>query len=455
MEARSATDRGAEQSFRVMPWWLVLSGFVLAIAFGLVVTWWLWNIADAGGPSRAALRIDAIRTGLTVVAGTGGAVGLLLLGRRQWLNERTQQHREHVDAITRAHQERVQAHVEAAAAADQAARDRATEIAEYDATERRVTDLFAKAVEHLGSDNAPVRLGGIYALERLAHNNERYRHATADVLCAYLRMPVRREVSDEEHVRLAIQRILTRRLRSGPDSWAGLRLDLAGAQLDGFDASGCDFDDVDFTGSTFSGVTTFDDGGFHGETRFGGAMFLGEVSLRRTQWHVPADFSGAEWQSTVSFDESVFEQHARFDRSNFGDQRISFRESTFRRTVTFDHTRLAGEATFGRACFESNASFEHVEFGSATSFRGAAFGGIAMFRRSVFTGPADFSDAQFSEDASFDRVDFVGGVSFSPVAIERTSAVRARAGAHAIRQLPTTWAEYPLDDQWVGLRPNP
>ncbi|MFI9407768.1 pentapeptide repeat-containing protein [Nocardia sp. NPDC052316] len=437
-----------------MPWWLVVGGFVLAIAFGLVVAWWLWNIAEAGGPSRAALRIDAIRTGLTVVAGAGGAVGLLLVGRRQWLNERAQQHREQVDAIARAHQERVQAHVEAAAAADQAARDRATAISEYDATERRVTDLFAKAVEHLGSDDAPVRLGGIYALERLAHNNERYRHVTADVLCAYLRMPVRREVSDEEHVRLAIQRILTRRTRSGPDSWADLRLDLAGAKLDGFDASGCDFSDVDFTGATFSGVTAFDDSEFHGETRFGGAMFLGDVSLRRTRWHVPTDFSAAAWHCTVSFEESVFEQHVRFDRSSFGDQRISFRESIFRRTVTFDHSRFAGESTFGRACFESNASFEHAEFGTAASFRGSAFGGIAMFRRSVFTGPVDFSDAQFGEHASFDRVDFVGGVSFSPVPIERTSAVRARAGAHSIRQLPTTWAEYAIDDRWVGLAPN-
>ncbi|MEU7143434.1 pentapeptide repeat-containing protein [Nocardia sp. NPDC046473] len=452
MEMRS--DHGAEPSFRVMPWWLVLSGFVLAIVFGLAVTWWLWNIADAGGPSRAALRIDAIRTGLTVVAGTGGAVGLLLVGRRQWLNERTQQHREQVDATNRAHQERVQAHVESTAAAERAARDRAMEISEYDATERRVTDLFAKAVEHLGSDTAPVRLGGVYALERLAHNNERYRHATADVLCAYLRMPVRREVVDEDHVRLAIQRIVTRRIRSGPDSWPGLRLDLADAQLHGLDASGCDFNDVDFTGSTFSGVTIFDDCRFHGEARFGGATFLGEASLKRTHWHVPADFSGAAWQSTVSFAESVFEQHARFDNGRFGDQRISFRETTFRHTVTFDHSRFDGETTFGRAGFESNASFEHVDFGDAVSFRGAVFGHITMFRRSVFTGPVDFSGARLEHSTAFDRVDFVGGVTFDPVPMERASAERTRADARSIRQLPTGWVEYPLDDQWVGLRPN-
>ncbi|MFC9432174.1 pentapeptide repeat-containing protein [Nocardia sp. NPDC057030] len=454
MATRSAAANDAERPFRVMPWWLVLGGFVLAIGFGLLVTWWLWNIADAGGASRAALRIDAVRTGLTVVAGTGGAVGLLLVGRRQWLNERTQQHRERVDAVTREHQERVQAHVEDTAAADRVARERAMEASEYDATERRVTDLFAKAVEHLGSDNAPVRLGGVYALERLAHNNERYRHATADVLCAYLRMPVRREVSDEEHVRLAIQRILTRRIRSGPDSWAGLRLDLAGARLDGFAAAGCEFDEVDFTGSIFAGVTTFDDSRFHGEARFGAAVFLGDASLSRTRWHGPVDFSGVDWQSTVNFEESVFDRHARFDHGTFGDQRISFREAGFRRTATFDHSRLGGEATFGRAHFESNASFEHAEFGNATSFRGAVFGGIAMFRRSVFTGSVDFGAARFGEHVSFDRVDFAGGVSFDPLPIERMSAVRARVGVRSIRQLPAAWGEQRLDGQWVGLTPN-
>ena len=40
-----------------------------------------------------------------------------------------------------------------------------------DATERRVTELYTKAADQLGSDKAPVRLAGLYALERLAQDN--------------------------------------------------------------------------------------------------------------------------------------------------------------------------------------------------------------------------------------------------------------------------------------------
>ena len=36
---------------------------------------------------------------------------------------------------------------------------------------QQVTESYAKAVEQLGHDKAPVRLGALYSLERLAQNN--------------------------------------------------------------------------------------------------------------------------------------------------------------------------------------------------------------------------------------------------------------------------------------------
>ncbi len=55
----------------------------------------------------------------------------------------------------------------------------ATLLTDLDATERRITELYTKPVEQLGNDKAPVRLGGLYALERLAQDNPRttLRHA--------------------------------------------------------------------------------------------------------------------------------------------------------------------------------------------------------------------------------------------------------------------------------------
>jgi hypothetical protein len=41
----------------------------------------------------------------------------------------------------------------------------------------------------LGRDKAPVRLGGLYALERLAQDNPAHRQTIVNVICAYLCMP--------------------------------------------------------------------------------------------------------------------------------------------------------------------------------------------------------------------------------------------------------------------------
>jgi hypothetical protein len=60
---------------------------------------------------------------------------------------------------------------------------------ERDATERRITELYTKAADQLGSDKAPVRLAGLHALERLAQNTPEQRQTIVDVICAYLRMP--------------------------------------------------------------------------------------------------------------------------------------------------------------------------------------------------------------------------------------------------------------------------
>src|SRR4051794_12429289 len=54
---------------------------------------------------------------------------------------------------------------------------------------QQVTETYAKAVEQLGHDQAPVRLGALYSLVSLAQDTPPRRQTVIDVLCAYLRMP--------------------------------------------------------------------------------------------------------------------------------------------------------------------------------------------------------------------------------------------------------------------------
>lgn len=53
--------------------------------------------------------------------------------------------------------------------------------------EGQITDRFSRAVEHLGHDKLDVRLGGIYALERIAKDSKDDHWTVMEVLTAYVR----------------------------------------------------------------------------------------------------------------------------------------------------------------------------------------------------------------------------------------------------------------------------
>jgi uncharacterized protein YjbI with pentapeptide repeats len=440
-------DRDADRPLRVMPWWLVLGGFAVAILLGWAVLAWLLHEADQG-TTRAQLRIDAIRTGLTVVAGTGGAVALVLAARRQWLSERAQRHQERVDAQTRAHEDRAQAQQEEVAAATQRHQDRLARITEFDATERRVTELFAKAVDHLGSAKAAVRLGGLYGLERLARGNEEHRQTIVDVICAYLRMPDPHADEDERHVRLAAQRVLFPRLA------AGGRIDLFGATLIDLDAASCEFGEVDFTRAVFTGETRFDDAVFGDSAVFTDAVFDGDSSFLRARWRTDAVFDGVTFRG-ARFDETVFERRVSFGGGAHFNGETRFSGARFARSSLFDNAKFAGKASFHGAAFEGNVSFEHVTFAGETSFKDASFADMAMFRRAAFRGFGTFENAGFGGHAGFERAEFADGITFEPRHMaRRPSFGNARIATAAPRAWPPGWRETSLDDGWAGVFPE-
>jgi hypothetical protein len=57
------------------------------------------------------------------------------------------------------------------------------------AEDKQITERFTKAVEQLASQEITVRLGGIYALERIANNSEDDHWTIMEVLTAFVREP--------------------------------------------------------------------------------------------------------------------------------------------------------------------------------------------------------------------------------------------------------------------------
>jgi uncharacterized protein YjbI with pentapeptide repeats len=318
-------DQGARAPLvplRPLSWRWALIGAVTVVASIAGSIWWFLGLLTAGES-----RLDAAKAGLSVGAGVGAVIAFLLAIRRLRLSERVQVH------------------------------------AELDAQERRITELYGKAADQLGSSTAAVRLAGLYALERLAQDNPPHRQTIVSLICAYLRMPydvedgtrargaqpVQRARSrnrtirsarlapaqptpvaahdvdprEEGLVRRAAQRILTDHLGAHGDGegtlstpaqiWPDIRLDLTGATLVDFDLTNARVGDITFyeatfveaagfNGTTFTGTTNFACVSFH---EFGGyfrgATFLGDVYFGDTSFGSNSQFLGADFHGDVRF----------------------------------------------------------------------------------------------------------------------------------------------------------
>jgi hypothetical protein len=302
-----------------------------------------------------------------------------------------------------------------------------------DAVERRITDLYTKAVEQLGSDKAPVRLGGLYALERLAQDNKHQRQTIVNVLCAYLRMPYRGDeagdpdplTSDihrqEREVRLTAQRLLTKHVRAGSVVfWEGMDLDLNGAFLIDFVMLEGDLRWASFKTATFAGRTIFLDMSFPGYANFEEATFLGDTHFSGTTFNGAARFENAIFRSNVEFGGYLkshvanFALQANFNGATF-DGRASFYDAVFNGWAFFGESRtgkpvtFAGEATFRDARFKSSAHFTNTTFADNAVFVNTIFAGKAAFTIASF-GAKKFSVPTLEATTDFRSATFIHGV---------------------------------------------
>ncbi|MEU8630929.1 pentapeptide repeat-containing protein [Amycolatopsis sp. NPDC048633] len=365
-----------------MSWWVVAAAAIVVVVVAWVATNWLLGEAATAKDSGAA-RVDAIKTGLGIGAGTTGIFALLLAVRRQWHSE-------------------------------------------SDATEKNVTELYTKAAEQLGSTEAPVRLAGLYALERLAHNNPGQRQSIVNVICAYLRMPYtppgpapatgsveHQERSQEREVRLAGQRILTDHLAPHDHHkfWDNIDLDLTNAHLIDFTLQRCRPRIGRFAGVTFSGIASFEGTTFAGIASFGDASFTDDAWFRDVTFAGDALFWGATFAGDAFFSDATFTRKASFDKATFASN-VQFGGAKFTGEAWFSSAFFTHNASFSGALFADKAWFLETAFTCEAWFSGTTFTGDAWFSDAIFTDKARFRDAIFTDETSFSDTTFTGGAGF-------------------------------------------
>jgi shikimate kinase/uncharacterized protein YjbI with pentapeptide repeats len=410
---------------------------LVAVGTGAIVwsAMWLWGanrVSCAAGAVAVSGRAEAVQAGLAAV---GAVVALLVTLRRQRATE---------FGLGLQYDDLAQK--------------------EQDAVERRITELFTKAVEQTGSDKAPVRLGGLYSLERIAQDHEQHRQTIVEVICAYLRAPYPdpgKEASkvtvaqeqEERHVRLAALSILVRHLKPEAeveaDFWPKIQLELSGAVLLEANFGGCRIAAADFRGAWFIGPTRFEGANFDSRAQFAGAKFEGETtSFREVEFTGSADFTDAEFRGDAEFSgaqfleaasqdmaqfsgvrfhgmavftKTVFGEYARFGGTEFRQRTwfsnakfgtAGFGQAVFKNAVGFNEAEFAGYARFDRAVFEAGTLFRATKFAEDAWFNAVQFDGTADFRKAKFDALCWFGCSEFRQDAVFDSAEFGGTVRF-------------------------------------------
>jgi uncharacterized protein YjbI with pentapeptide repeats len=266
----------------------------------------------------------------------------------------------------------------------------------------QVTDTYTRAVEQLGHDEAPVRLGALHSLVKLAQDNVPRRQTVVDVLCAYLRMPytppsrreptagpalpaaaaspagadrekLERDSAQELQVRQTAQRLLADHLRppagiAGEDAqsvegspeesfWPGVSLDLTGAGLVDLDMTRISAVRATFREATFFGSVSFNRAAFSGIASFYQTTFLGFASFNK------ATFYGRAWFSEATFCGEAWFSEARF-----------FRRATFHKAL------FSGDTSFNKATFYGYAEFRWATVSAGALFSGATFSGRVELR---------------------------------------------------------------------------
>ncbi|MET9231397.1 pentapeptide repeat-containing protein [Lentzea sp. NPDC003310] len=430
MPARPMVEPETEVMPALTPRAILLGALVL---LGLGITAAVLLLVNFSG-TEPRDRLDAIRTAATLLVGTGGAAALLLAARRQRAAE-------------------LSLAVQRKAAADTA----------HDAAARRITELYLKAVEQLGSDKAAVRHGGLYALERVAQDNPHQRQTVINVICAYLRSPYapppeqaatrrtglsmtprRRIATDrvttgsatarrislrpptpavtseqlrqEREVRLTAQRILTTHLCFGLDTTSGqptdslywgeaYDLDLTGATLIDFNAAGLTLRQAAFTEVHFSGGVWFGDAEFSGIASFNGAIFSDVAGFTGTTFNGGAQFNRATFSGNALFSEVTFSMDATFDGANFNGG-ASFDKVTFSELAWFRGATFVNGAEFDHATFSRIAWFSEATFIRGVNCHKANFNGDAWFTGTTFIGVARFDGVTFNCRAVFEYSTF-------------------------------------------------
>ena len=331
--------------------------------------------------------------------------------------------------------------------------------------ERR--ERYTKAVEQLGSKEAPVRLGGVYTLvglvdewleEKNLEYSERLKEGQVIInnLCAYIRFPFtlasyydelsedkpssegiykdnqqkfyidKAALESEADVRLSIIKEIHDRLQSPeintPGAWSGFEYDFSGSTF---------FYPIDFTRSYYAKPVNFSGSTYQDEVRFDGSVYKDEADFGSSIYKSWATFDGSTYTGWVGFNCSTHQSWADFSNSTYQSE-VYFSDSTYKGKADFCGSTYQNEVYFSYSTYQNEADFSDSICQGKADFSGSTYRGWADFRNSAYQGRAGFTGSTYQSEVYFNDSTYqwahFSGSTYRGWADFRNSAYQGRAG---------------------------
>ena len=320
-----------------------------------------------------------------------------------------------------------------------------TEVLKERKAERR--ERYTKAVEQLGNEKAPVRMGGVYTLIGLADEwlldenldyAEKVREGQVIInnLCAYIRSPFtlashynelsednpslegiykdnqqkfytdKAEFTSEADIRLSIIKEIHNRLQ-GPDintpgAWSDFEYDFSGSTF---------FYPIDLTNSCYAKPVNFSGSTYQGDADFESSTYQSRADFSDSIYRCWADFRSSTYQSQANFSGSTYQDGATFNGSTYTGW-ANFNCSTYREGAYFNYSTYRGEVYFNSSIYREGAYFNSSTYQGWADFNYSTYQSEVYFNDSTYQGKADFSDSTYREGAYFSSSTYEGRADF-------------------------------------------
>ena len=344
--------------------------------------------------------------------------------------------------------------------------------------ERR--ERYTKAVEQLGDEKAPVRMGGVYTLvglvdewleeESIRKYEDRLKEGQVIInnLCAYIRSPFtlashydelmqdtpdaegvyqdkvqefyadKATLDSETDVRLSIIKEIHDRLQGSdkntPGAWSDFEYDFSGSTFFyPIDLTNSYYaKPINFSGSTYKGWANFSNSTYKGETYFTDSTYKDVADFSRSTYQALADFSRSTYQALADFSRSTYQALADFGGSTYQGG-VDFTGSTYQGGVDFTGSTYQALADFTGSTYQALAYFSRSTYQALAYFSRSTYQALVDFTDSTYQALADFTDSTYEGGAYFSRSTYEGGAYFHGSTYEGGayfSRSTYRGGAH-------------------------